>query len=306
MVHQTEEQATYEFLCQKILGKHFTSCPICHGLGYFYQENQEYLGQRDFHIHGNYLLCPCVKKNCSITKQGACPTQPPYEYYDEKERIMRPCQCKPSRQRLDKIRYYLKRSHIPLKYQGKFLHHFETKDDENLTLAVDLANETILKFKQLNWASHGLYLHGETGCGKTLLSCILLNELLRFYACKVNYAKISRDILGKLRYTYNPNSTTYGEGLKIEKELARTDILVIDDFGIHKDKETPWVQNVLYDLIDARYENKKCTIITSNDPMTELKEKGNIRIYSRLREMCREVQIKSQDYRIEHKGVVYD
>ncbi len=72
--------------------------------------------------------------------------------------------------------------------------------------------------------------------------------------------------------------------------------LVIDDFGIHN--ESDWVNSVLYDLIDARYENNLLTIITSNDPLDAWKELAKGRVYSRLREICIEIQIDAPDYRL--------
>ena len=74
------------------------------------------------------------------------------------------------------------------------------------------------------------------------------------------------------------------------------DVLVIDDFGVQRD--SPWEQETLYNLIDARYEAEKFTIITSNNnPEKSLKELSEGRILSRIREMCRILELSGEDYR---------
>ncbi|MEQ9365014.1 MAG: ATP-binding protein [Leptospirales bacterium] len=237
---------------------------------------------------GGYVLCECRKR------KTRCEGRPPYEFYDPETRTMLPCPSKPARIALSKLRRLEKKSEIPARYAGKFLNDILI-DQADIFLAADLAFDIACNFA--NGESRGLYLHGGTGSGKTLVSCALLNELMRFHLVPVRYAKISRDILGRLRASFNPNSEFYGEGRRIEQELAGVPALVIDDFGVHK--ETEWVNQVLYDLIDARYENNLLTVLTSNEPMDSWKEVGSGRVYSRLREICKEVPIEAPDYRIE-------
>jgi DNA replication protein DnaC len=173
---------------------------------------------------------------------------------------------------------------------------------ENFLFAIDHVYAVIKEYPK-NKNTYGLYLYGRTGTGKTLLSCIILNEMIRLYQIPVKYAKISRDILGKIRDTFNPQSEYYGEGRKIEEELANIEILVIDDFGVQKD--SPWVNNVLYDLIDSRYEKNLLTILTSNEPMDSWKEISNGRVFSRLKEMCLEIHLDAEDYRLKKSKSIH-
>ncbi|MDH5655829.1 MAG: ATP-binding protein, partial [Spirochaetia bacterium] len=236
----------------------------------------------------------CLKKNAKSTEF-------PYLYYDENSNSMIPCPSRNARLAIDKMHKLQRDSGIPGRYLWKFISSIDIHSDDpsgkknqSLLIALDNAIDTISKFglDQIQ----GMYLYGPTGSGKTLMSCFVLNELIRLYLAPVRYAKISRDVLGKLRASFNPNSEIYGESRKIEEELATVKALVIDDFGVHK--ETEWVNSVLYDLIDARYENNLLTIITSNEPMESLKEISNKRIYSRLREMCSEIHMDMPDYRL--------
>jgi len=79
-------------------------------------------------------------------------------------------------------------------------------------------------------------------------------------------------------------------------EFADIDVLVIDDFGVQKDSD--WVNSKLYDLIDSRYEKEKITLLTSNSPLSDWKEKGEGRVYSRLCEMTHEIKLECPDYRL--------
>ncbi len=259
-------------------------CPICNGTGII-------LDTFELPQEAVYKLCPCVEE------MTLCDGNPPYEYYDPSENRMKECPSKRARLALKKILYLEKQAGIPKRYKNKLLTSidFEIAESENFLYVIDHVYAVIKNYpKKTNL--YGLYLYGRTGTGKTLLSCIILNELIRLYQIPVKYAKISRDILGKIRDTFNPQSDYYGEGRKIEEELANIEVLVIDDFGVQKD--SPWVNNVLYDLIDARYEKNLLTILTSNEPMESWKEISNGRVFSRLKEMCLEIHLDAEDYRL--------
>jgi DNA replication protein DnaC len=91
-------------------------------------------------------------------------------------------------------------------------------------------------------------------------------------------------------------SETYGQSARIERLFAEVDVLVIDDFGVQRD--SAWEQETLYNLVDARYEAEKFTIITSNNnPEKSMKEFSEGRVLSRIKEMCRIMELSGKDYR---------
>lgn len=257
------------------------NCDQCNGTGFLFDPLG---GGRD---RGAFILCGCMKKICR------CDGTPPYEYYDSEKYAMVSCPAAPARNTIDRIEVLQKLSEIPKRYVWKFISSIDYSN-QSLLFAVDHSVETIANFGREE--IQGLYFYGPTGCGKTLLSCAVLNELIRLYQAHVRYAKISRDILQKLKSTFNPNSELFGAAYKIERQLATVPVLVIDDFGVHR--ESDFVNAVLYDLIDARYEQNQLTIITSNEPMESWKEIAGGRVYSRLRQMCVEIHIEAPDYRL--------
>ena len=266
--------------------KHGVSdCDVCHGLGVIFDPFGG--GSRN----GAFCICECLKSECR------CGGEAPYEVYDEQRNCLVPCVDRGARIAVGKLERLSERSGIPSRFRHKFITSVDLRDaGSSLVQALSEATHTIVDFGK--GVHRGVYFFGGTGCGKTLLSCIILNEILRLYQKDVRYAKINRDILERLRSSFNPASESYGAGRRIEEELGRVPALVIDDFGTHR--ETDWVRSVLYDLIDNRYEQQRLTIITSNEPLDSWKELAGGRVYSRLREMCTEVRIDAPDFRLSH------
>ncbi len=265
-------------------------CPECRGMGIVLDPQGAGWSEPAF------LVCSCVE---NIT---LCNKQPPFEYFDESSGNMLPCPSRPARLALERLRIIRQMSAVPPRFAWKFLNSADQTTTGDFMIALDMATELIREYgkKESKGPVRGLYLYGDPGTGKTLLSCIILNEIMRLYQTPVLYAKISRDILSRLRATFNPGSASYGEGDRIEKSLAKVPVLVIDDFGVQKESE--WGNSVLYDLIDSRYENNLTTIITSNEPPESWKEVNRGRVYSRITEMCRIIQIQEEDYRVRAKS----
>ena len=284
-----------EGLIQKLSIPCLSACEQCLGMGFVYLRGRHLAKEEGFQ------LCSCLGHLC---KEEHC--YPPYERYEVKKQSMLPCECRLARLSLRRIQLLEHRAAIPARYAGYFLDDISIEQEQilraeenKLSIALDYAMQIVSEYSTEK-APLGLYLSGGTGCGKTLLSCAILNELLRFHKVSVRYAKINRDILSRIRASYNPNSGIYGESVRIEKELGTVKALVIDDFDTYK--ETEWIQSVLYDLIDARYENNLLTIINSNKPLSFWKDTAGGRIYSRLTEMCPEIHIQAPDYRTSVKA----
>ncbi|HRG48537.1 MAG TPA: ATP-binding protein [Leptospiraceae bacterium] len=269
------------------------SCPYCKGVGIVLDEM--ITGSRT----GSLGLCSCVTEHCV-----KCPAKAkaPYLVYEESLNKMIPCFCQEARltrNRLDKI---IDASNIPPRYKYRFLNSMDVSGNNMISLFVahDWANELINNWDNpAHWKDkpkQGMYLSGGTGSGKTLLACIILNELIFRYGVKCRYAKISKDFLNALKDTYQKDSEYHGQERSIEMEFADIDVLVIDDFGVQKDSD--WVNSKLYDLIDSRYEKEKITLLTSNSPLSDWKEKGEGRVYSRLCEMTHEIKLECPDYRL--------
>jgi DNA replication protein DnaC len=239
-----------------------------------------------FEQAGGLPLTPCPK---CVQNRCTCGGEEPYYYYDNG---IKDCYCRPTRMKIDRIREVYARSGIDKKYRWRFINEYESRNKLG-EAAKSAAYDIIRSFPEVD---KGLYLWGNPGTGKTLLSTIILTELVTRHAVEGRYVKISRGFFQRLRSTFNADSETYGTGNAIEKEFAEADILVVDDFGTQRD--SPWEQETLYNLVDARYEAEKFTIFTSNiNPLKALAEIAGGRILSRIKEMCRILEITGPDYR---------
>ena len=263
-------------------------CNICGGVGFYLEEIVS--GSRS----GEILVCSCIAESCEtcLSKSKA-----PYMEFDESLNKMVPCVCHKARLQLQRLESLYKSSNVPTRYKYKFFQSLDT-DELSFLAAFDWASTLVNDWQDKQGHIKGMYLYGGTGAGKTLLACSIINELMFRYQAKCRYAKISKDFLNALRDTYQKDSDFHGQERTIEQEFADVDVLVIDDFGVQKDSD--WANAKLYDLIDTRYEKNKLTLLTSNSPLSDWKEKGEGRIYSRLYEMTREIHLECPDYRLKH------
>ncbi len=252
-----------------------------------YCEHTGIVHEPGFEVMGEAPLSPCPR---CVMPSCKCGGESPYFYYDNGE--IRDCPCRSVRMRIDRINSIYARSGIDKKYRWRF---FDSYDSIH-KLASDAKNTAYDMVKKFPNVGKGLFLWGNPGTGKTLLSSIILTELILRHAVEGRFIKISRTFFNRLRATFNEESETYGEANRIERELAEVDVLVVDDFGVQRD--SPWESETLYNLVDARYEAEKFTIFTSNNnPFKTLKELAGGRILSRIKEMCTIVEVSGPDYR---------
>ncbi|MFW5808586.1 MAG: ATP-binding protein, partial [Spirochaetota bacterium] len=200
----------------------------------------------DAYILGKEPLSPCPK---CVLETCTCGGVSPYLYIDGGR--VSECACKPVRTRIERINRLINDSEIDRKYRWRFLSEFNViTPSENRAKAA--AYKIITDFHR---TEKGLFLWGNPGTGKTMLSAIILTELIVRYALPGKFVKISRNFFGKLKSTFHEGSKLYGLSSVIEQELADVDVLVVDDFGIQRDSE--WEQETLYNLVDARYEKQR-------------------------------------------------
>ncbi len=190
-------------------------------------------------------------------------------------------------------------ANIPERYKWKFIDDFRMAAPDGMP--IDLAATVYLRIHQdlIEAAAEpkrGYLLHGNPGTGKTLMGCIALNELMLRWTKPGRFLKLSLNYFQKLRDSYKPDNVHYGQTGTILEELCSMPYLVIDDFGV--EQGTDWQQEVLYDLVDARYGDQRFTVVTTNQPLDELKNLAKGRIYSRLVEMCQPIPMDGPDYRM--------
>jgi DNA replication protein DnaC len=144
-------------------------------------------------------------------------------------------------------------------------------------------------------AGHGLWFMGPVGTGKTTLAMLVSKAALAAGRTVAIYSL--PDLLRKIRQTFDDGSHD-----DLFERLTAVDLLHIDDIGA--EQTTPWVLEELYSIVNARYEDERSIVITTNILDREaLCEQITERTVSRLTEMCDELPLLGHDRRLEPRPV---
>lgn len=136
----------------------------------------------------------------------------------------------------------------------------------------------------------GYCIYGRPGNGKSHLAAALVNRVIQRGHTAV-FIEVP-DLFARIKATYD------GEGSedKIMRSLASCDLLVLDDAGA--EKPTEWVREKFYQIINARYKDRKPVVITTNTPdMAGLEDIIGFRAYDRVLEMCAPLKNNGESYR---------
>jgi DNA replication protein DnaC len=206
---------------------------------------------------------------------------------DEDTRVARPCRCRSLV--VERRRARSLSAVIPRKYKGvsfdrppvtempppvtRSVHRFVRNLDENLG------------------AGRGLWFFGSVGTGKTTLAMLVSKSALDAGRSVAIYS-LPR-LLAEIRTTFDDASDRSYTGLL--DRLAAVDLLHIDDVGA--EKTSPWVLEQLYAIVNARYEQERSIVITTNLERDPLAEQITERTVSRLEEMCEVLPLWGHDAR---------
>jgi DNA replication protein DnaC len=122
-----------------------------------------------------------------------------------------------------------------------------------------------------------------------------------------------RDLLKEIQDSYNPVSQT--SELRVLQPVLDVEVLLLDELAASNPSD--WVRETLAYIINSRYNQKKVTLITTTLPFGETASRREVRapsgealpdiertlnqlgttLRSRLYEMCKLVEMNSDDYR---------
>lgn len=199
---------------------------------------------------------------------------------------------------------------IPERYSHCSFSNFEqTKGTED---ALKISKKFVEAFPDVEV---GLLFMGPPGVGKTHLAVAIIKELLKKgYRCLFYDF---RELLQKIQNTFSPDSSE--EEIDILGPVFDADLFVLDELG--SKRSSPWVEEMLFYIINSRYNSKKLTIFTTNfldevpkkkkeshgflqdfnedETLREptLEERIGKRLRSRLYEMCKTVRMSGEDFR---------
>ena len=142
-------------------------------------------------------------------------------------------------------------------------------------------------------AGRGLWFMGSVGTGKTTLAMLVSKAALSAGRSVAIYS-LPR-LLNEIRETHRFERSH----VDLLDRLTAVDLLHIDDVGA--ERTTDWVLEELYSIVNARYEDERSIVLTTNiRDRAALCEQISERTVSRLTEMCDEIPVYSDhDHRLD-------
>ena len=162
---------------------------------------------------------------------------------------------------------------------------------DNMRNILDTAKEFIRKF---NEEHTNLLLYGNTGVGKTFLTNCIARELLERSHTVVYLTSLKLfDILET--YKFN-RELSHAEKNASVSYILDSDLLIIDDLGTELNNR--FTSSQLYHCIDARLNNRRATVISTNLSFDDLRERYSERIFSRLTSNYNLLKLTGDDIRL--------
>lgn len=236
---------------------------------------------------------------------------------DGVRRVVR-CDC----QAEEHTEQLLERARIPRRYEQCAFENFHIRKDPetgNANPSLAAAKLFAERFVEEYPTDFGLLFVGPTGVGKTHLAVAILRELILRKGVECLFHDF-RDLLKEIQDSYNPVSQS--SELRILQPVLDVEVLLLDELSGASPSD--WVKETLAHLINSRYNQKKVTLITTTLPFGESSSRrsrartpGEVRapsgetvpdvdrslaqlgvtLRSRLYEMCKLVEISSDDFR---------
>jgi DNA replication protein DnaC len=178
-----------------------------------------------------------------------------------------------------KLKQKLEHSGIPERFKQKTFAEYKIDADNQkqqkvFNFCLDYANN----FADIKKTGKSFMMLGSVGVGKTHLSIAIALEIMsNGYSTKFTSAS---KMLREIKETYRKGSE------RSEKDVMQdyTDchLLIIDEVGVQRGND--YETNMMFDVINERYENLRPTIVLSNLTLDELKLFLGERVFDRLRE----------------------
>ena len=207
---------------------------------------------------------------------------------DEETNTAYDCRCRRQRVALAKARSLS--AVIPRRYRDAAFERPPVTDMDPLIVAS--ARRFADSIEAQLEAGRGLWFMGPVGTGKTTLAMLVSKAALKA-GCSVAIYSLPR-LLNEIRDMYRTDRSH----VELLDRLTSVDLLHIDDIGAERSND--WVLEELYSIVNARYEDQRSIVITTNiDDRDKLCEQITARTVSRLTEMCEELPLVGEDRRMD-------
>jgi len=215
-------------------------------------------------------------EQCEVIKGGICPTHGLFPHL-----ILSPTHgyagfvgsCPRCREE-EKQRKDFGALALPPRFQDKTFQNFVVTPANNAVY--DFMYDYALHADEVCETGQSVIFLGKPGTGKTHLACAALKQFFLF-----GHTGLFTSVAKMIRTIRSTWGTTDSETEAINR-FVNVDLLVIDEVGVQAGSDNE--RNVLFSVLNERYENVKPTILISNEPVNSFKAYVGERVFDRFRE----------------------
>lgn len=175
-------------------------------------------------------------------------------------------------------------SGIPERFQNRTLNTFKSENDGQRH-ALNFASSFAESLTQGEKTGRGAIFIGMPGTGKTHLAVGIGMRLLK-QGRPVLFCTVMRAIR-RIKDTWSKGAEE-SESQAVAA-LVYPELLILDEVGVQFGTETE--KNLLFDVLNERYERRKSTLLLSNLPLDQVRAYLGERVFDRMREDGGEVVI---------------
>lgn len=188
------------------------------------------------------------------------------------ELIEREKQLEQEQRKEKHLEILLNSAQLPKRHQKCTFANFDAVSGSPQDLARTQAFAHVSRQKQNN-----VLFVGRTGTGKTHLACAMARTLIQ-QGKSVHYTT-SASFINNVMDKWGKNDSS--QKSEIEK-FASFDVLIVDEYGLYDQSEKRL--EIIHQLLYARYDEEKPTILISNFTLAELQKNLGDRLWSRFQD----------------------
>jgi DNA replication protein DnaC len=176
-----------------------------------------------------------------------------------------------------RVREAFGRAGIPERFKGRTFDAYRAECGKSLA-ALNLCREYAADFPNRKTRGQSIVMCGNTGTGKTHLACAIAHTVIEQGAEAV-YATASR-AFRSVKDTYRRDAEL--SETEAIKRFTYPDLLILDEIGVQYGSDSE--KNILFDIINERYERLLPTILISNLSLENLAGYVGDRVLDRMKE----------------------